>query len=83
LPKAVFDPTTKEEKHDRALTPEELIKEGFLTQKLFDEVKETATRLFMHGQETAANRGYHGAKPCSGGNVPWLHPMCSPASAAA
>jgi len=57
LPKAIFDPTTKEEKHDRALTPEELIKEGFLTQKLFDEVKETATRLFMHGQETAANRG--------------------------
>ena len=57
LPKAVFDPTTKEEKHDRALTPEELIKEGFLTQKLFDEVKETATRLFMHGQKIAANRG--------------------------
>jgi phosphoribosylaminoimidazole-succinocarboxamide synthase len=57
LPKPVFDPTTKEEKHDRALAPEELIKEGFLTQKLFDEVKETATRLFMHGQEIAANRG--------------------------
>ena len=43
LPKSVFDPATKEEKHDRGLTPEELIKEGFLTQKLFDEVKATAT----------------------------------------
>ncbi len=57
LPRPVFDPTTKEEKHDRTLTPEELIKEGLITQKLFDEVKETATRLFMHGQEIAANRG--------------------------
>ena len=57
LPKPVFDPTTKEEKHDRTLTPEELINEGFVTQKLFDEVKETATRLFMRGQEIAANRG--------------------------
>jgi phosphoribosylaminoimidazole-succinocarboxamide synthase len=57
LPKPVFDPTTKEEKHDRTLTPEELIDEGFITQKLFDEVKETATRLFMRGQEIAANRG--------------------------
>ena len=54
LPKAVFDPTTKEEKHDRALTPEELIKEGFLTQKLFDEVKETATRT-LHAR--TGNRG--------------------------
>jgi phosphoribosylaminoimidazole-succinocarboxamide synthase len=57
LPKPVFDPTTKEEKHDRTLTPEELIDEGFITQKLFVEVKETATRLFMRGQEIAANRG--------------------------
>jgi phosphoribosylaminoimidazole-succinocarboxamide synthase len=57
LPKPVFDPTTKEEEHDRALSPEEMIKEGFITQNLFDEVKETATRLFMHGQETAVKRG--------------------------
>jgi phosphoribosylaminoimidazole-succinocarboxamide synthase len=57
LPKPVFDPTTKEEKHDRTLTPEELIDEGFITQKLFYEVKETATRLFLRGQEIAANRG--------------------------
>ncbi len=57
LPKPVFDPTTKEEKHDRALTPEQMIKEGFVTQNLFDKVKETATRLFMRGQEIAANRG--------------------------
>jgi phosphoribosylaminoimidazole-succinocarboxamide synthase len=57
LPKPVFDPTTKEETHDRTLTAEELIKEGFITQKLFDEVKEAATKLFMHGREIAANRG--------------------------
>jgi phosphoribosylaminoimidazole-succinocarboxamide synthase len=57
LPKPVFDPTTKEETHDRTLAAEELIKEGFITHNLFDEVKETATKLFMHGQEIAANRG--------------------------
>ncbi len=57
LPKPVFDPTTKEEKHDRALTPSQMIKEGFVTQNLFDKVKETATRLFMRGQEIAASRG--------------------------
>lgn len=57
LPKPVFDPTTKEEKHDRTLTPAQMIKEGFVTQNLFDKVKETATRLFMRGQEIAASRG--------------------------
>lgn len=57
LPKPIFDPTTKEEKHDRILAPEQLVNEGFITKNLFDEVKETATKLFMRGQEIAANRG--------------------------
>jgi phosphoribosylaminoimidazole-succinocarboxamide synthase len=57
LPRPVFDPTTKEEKHDRTLTPKALVEEGFITQNLFDEVKETATKLFMRGQEIAAKRG--------------------------
>ncbi len=53
----VFDPTTKEESHDRVLTPEEMIKEGFVTRELFDEVKRVATRLFLRGQEIAAKKG--------------------------
>ncbi|HWP61258.1 MAG TPA: phosphoribosylaminoimidazolesuccinocarboxamide synthase, partial [Candidatus Paceibacterota bacterium] len=57
LPQPVFDPTTKEEGHDRALSPAELIAEGFITQELFDLVKATATKLFLRGQELAAKRG--------------------------
>ncbi|HEY4516554.1 MAG TPA: phosphoribosylaminoimidazolesuccinocarboxamide synthase [Candidatus Paceibacterota bacterium] len=57
LPQPVFDPTTKEEGHDRALTPEQMIVEGFITAELFQKVKETATKLFTRGQEIAAKKG--------------------------
>src|SRR3989338_7880103 len=42
LPGPIFDPTTKEEKHDRTLTAREMIAEGFITKELFQHVKETA-----------------------------------------
>jgi len=57
LPSPIFDPTTKEETHDRAITPEEMMAEGLITQELFDEVRETATKLFLRGQEIAATKG--------------------------
>jgi phosphoribosylaminoimidazole-succinocarboxamide synthase len=57
LPQAIFDPTTKEDIHDRALSPEELVKEGFITKDLFEKVKETALALFQRGQEVAARHG--------------------------
>ena len=57
LPNPIFDPTTKEDTHDRAITPAEMIAEGLITQELFDKVKATATRLFVRGQEIAAKRG--------------------------
>ena len=57
LPQPIFDPTTKEEGHDRAITPEQMIAEGFITQELFDKVRETAIKLFTRGQELAAKRG--------------------------
>jgi len=57
LPEPLFDPTTKEEGHDRTITPEQMISEGLITKELFDEVKETATKLFLRGQEIAAERG--------------------------
>ncbi|MBI2610539.1 phosphoribosylaminoimidazolesuccinocarboxamide synthase [Candidatus Kaiserbacteria bacterium] len=53
----VFDPTTKEEKHDRILSVDELISEGFVTKELFELVKQTALSLFAKGQEIAAGRG--------------------------
>ncbi|MEK7601363.1 MAG: phosphoribosylaminoimidazolesuccinocarboxamide synthase [Patescibacteria group bacterium] len=57
LPRPIFDPTTKEDAHDRAITPEQMIEEGLITKELLDEVRETATRLFVRGQEVAAKKG--------------------------
>src|SRR3989344_2180816 len=37
--------------------PEQMIAEGLITKELFDEVRETATKLFSRGQEIAAKRG--------------------------
>ena len=53
----VFDPTTKEDTHDRAISTEQMIQEGLITEELLEEVKETATKLFLRGQEVAAERG--------------------------
>ena len=57
LPQPIFDPTTKEAAHDRALSPEEMIAEGFVSKDLFARIKETALALFARGQEVAASRG--------------------------
>lgn len=57
LPQPVFDPTTKEAAHDRTLTPEQMISEGFITCDLFDRVKATALALFARGEELAARNG--------------------------
>lgn len=57
LPQPIFDPTTKEAVHDRVLSPEQMIAEGFITRALFDRVRETALRLFARGQEVAARNG--------------------------
>src|SRR5579863_5153407 len=57
LPQPIFDPTTKEAAHDRTLSPEEMIAEGFVSRELFARIKETALKLFARGQEIAASRG--------------------------
>jgi phosphoribosylaminoimidazole-succinocarboxamide synthase len=57
LPQLLFDPTTKEAMHDRALTPEQMISEGFITPDMFDRVKATALALFARGQELAVRSG--------------------------
>lgn len=57
LPQPIFDPTTKEATHDRTLSPQQMITEGFITQDLFDRVKSTALKLFARGQEIAARSG--------------------------
>lgn len=57
LPRPLFDPTTKEDAHDRTLTQEELVAEGFVSQKLLDQVRETSLKLFIRGQNIAALHG--------------------------
>jgi phosphoribosylaminoimidazole-succinocarboxamide synthase len=57
LPQPIFDPTTKEATHDRTLTPEQMIAEGFITRDLFDRVRAAALALFARGQEMAARNG--------------------------
>jgi phosphoribosylaminoimidazole-succinocarboxamide synthase len=57
LPQPIFDPTTKEAAHDRTLSPEQMIAEGFITRELFDRVKDTALKLFARGQDVAAKNG--------------------------
>jgi phosphoribosylaminoimidazole-succinocarboxamide synthase len=57
LPQPLFDPTTKEAMHDRTLTPEQMISEGFITADMFDRVKATALALFERGQGLAERNG--------------------------
>ena len=57
LPQPIFDPTTKEAAHDRTLSAEQMIAEGFITQSLFDRVEAAAFALFARGQELAARQG--------------------------
>jgi phosphoribosylaminoimidazole-succinocarboxamide synthase len=57
LPQPLFDPTTKEAVHDRTLTPEQMIAEGFVTRDMFDRIRKTALALFARGQDIAARNG--------------------------
>jgi phosphoribosylaminoimidazole-succinocarboxamide synthase len=57
LPQPLFDPTTKEAVHDRTLTPERMMAEGFVTRELFERIKQKALALFRRGQELAAKNG--------------------------
>lgn len=54
LAEPIFDPTTKEDTHDRALSLEALVAEGFITKDLLEKVKTTALALFKRGQEVSA-----------------------------
>lgn len=57
LPSAIFDPTTKEDTHDRNLGKEGMVAEGFVTAEEYEEVRRLALALFARGQEYARSRG--------------------------
>ena len=50
-------PTTKDDKHDRLISPAEIVKEGLMTQAEWDYVSKKALELFTFGQEVAARNG--------------------------
>jgi hypothetical protein len=57
LPYNMVTPTTKEDVHDRPITPAEIVSEGLMTQADWDHVSSKALELFNFGQKEAASRG--------------------------
>ena len=57
LPSLLLTPTTKESSHDRPISPEDIVREGWLTQAQWDFCAEKALTLFAFGQRESAMRG--------------------------
>jgi phosphoribosylaminoimidazole-succinocarboxamide synthase len=57
LPEPVFTPSTKEEAHDRPMSPQELVAEGIVSRRTIEAVERTAIALYRRGAEIAAERG--------------------------
>ena len=57
LDQPVFTPSTKEDAHDRPMSPQELVAEGIVSQEMIDEVERVAIALYRRGAEIAAQRG--------------------------
>ncbi len=56
FPQPIVTPTTKEES-DREITPENLVSEGWVSQELYDQMKEKSLALFRVGSELLAEKG--------------------------
>lgn len=54
LPKTILTPSTKDDEHDRNITPEEILSEGLLTKEDWEKVSDAALKLFAFGQQEAA-----------------------------
>jgi len=57
LPEAVLTPTTKEADHDRPISPEAIVAEGWMTAEDWAVVADAAMRVFAEGQRVAAEHG--------------------------
>ena len=53
----MLTPTTKEEDHDRPISPKAIVNEGWMTQEDWDFCSEKALELFDFGQKKAAENG--------------------------
>jgi phosphoribosylaminoimidazole-succinocarboxamide synthase len=57
LEKPLLTPTTKEAHHDRPISPEEIIAEGWLSEKEWETASSAAMRLYEYGVEAAEKQG--------------------------
>src|SRR3989338_743426 len=53
LKRPVFTPSTKQDDHDRTLSPQEMVDEGIVSEEIIQKVEKTALALFARGQEIA------------------------------
>jgi len=57
LKQNMLTPTTKEKDHDRPISPKNIVKEGWMSQKDFDYCSNKALKLFSFGQKIAKSNG--------------------------
>ncbi len=59
LPRTILTPTTKANhgEHDKPISPTEVVKQGILTQKRWEELAQLSLDVFSRGRELAAKRG--------------------------
>ena len=57
LDKPMLTPTTKEKEHDRPITPQDIVSEGWMSQADWDAASKIALRLFEFGQKKASENG--------------------------
>ena len=57
LSQNIVTPTTKEKEHDRPITAEEIIAEGWLTEQQWEFASQKTLELFAFGQKLSAERG--------------------------
>lgn len=57
LSKVLLTPTTKEEEHDRPISEEDIVKEGWMTQADFDVCADAVLKIFALGQKVASEHG--------------------------
>ena len=53
----MLTPTTKEEDHDRPISPADIVKEGWMTKEDWKYCSQKALELFSFGQKKAAENG--------------------------
>jgi len=54
--KPIITPTTKE-KHDREITPEDIVKEGWTTKEIYQKMEEISLKLFEVGTKELSEKG--------------------------